>query len=202
MTGWGGIADTSPSMCENKSARGWRPVCLQQSWKLQRPCRNGGAMCVLIKAFHYTTCVSCTRGPFSVKTCHDTNRICTENVRHRFHYSWSLRLSSDRLIAFCQVIEQFNIVSNHMIICGVGHQRAIVAFRGSFESWTAASAPSKLNHIFDTDYGKSDREINLFSSEGEWEQKAKSSITQTHFHRVRFSQIRLVASIRVIGGGC
>lgn len=35
MTGWGGIADTSPSMCENKSSQGWRPVCLQQSWKLQ-----------------------------------------------------------------------------------------------------------------------------------------------------------------------
>ena len=28
MTGQGGIADTSPSMCENKSARGWRSVCV------------------------------------------------------------------------------------------------------------------------------------------------------------------------------
>lgn len=28
MTGQGGIADTSPSMCENKSVQGWRPVCV------------------------------------------------------------------------------------------------------------------------------------------------------------------------------
>lgn len=42
MTGWGGIADTSPSMCENKSAQGWRPVCLQQSWKFQWPRHGGG----------------------------------------------------------------------------------------------------------------------------------------------------------------
>ena len=179
MTGWGGIADTSPSMCENKSARGWRPVCLQQSWKLQRPRHNGRAMCVLIKAFHYTTCVSCTRNGAifckkKKKSRQDTNRICAEKVVHRFHCSWSLRLSSDRLIAFCQVIEQFNIVSNHTIICGVGHQRAIVASRGSFESWAAASAPSKLNHIFDTDYGKIWSGDKPFSPQRESENKRRN----------------------------
>lgn len=42
MTGWGGLADTSPSMCENKSAQGWRPVCLQQSWKFEWLCHVEG----------------------------------------------------------------------------------------------------------------------------------------------------------------
>lgn len=40
----GGIADTSPSMCENKSAQGWRPVCLQQSWKFQWPRHGRGLL--------------------------------------------------------------------------------------------------------------------------------------------------------------
>lgn len=61
MTGRGGIADTSPSMCENKSAQGWRPVCLQQSWKFQWQ-RIEGGMCVLIKAFHYAVSIPNLRG--------------------------------------------------------------------------------------------------------------------------------------------